>query len=465
MEIIQQMADSFLHCVESIIDLRESGIDFHTLEERLWETLMGLGQTMLKAALEEHDQHLSQHPQERSGWKIQRGPDQKTLITRFGQITYRRRYYHHTTSKEYAYLTDRQAGLSPHQRLDPTVKADITASAVNAPYALAGSRLQVPVTRQTVMNVLKKASALPALDIAETPVKRSVKTLYIEADEDHIALQRKNSKAKKNLQVPIIYVHEGPSSDSRRKLQKIFYLTGLKDSDELWLDVLDYIDANYQLSAIEKIFIGGDGAAWIKKGLTIIPESSFVLDRFHLGKYLIAAISKNDQRALYNRAWRAIEKGDYKGLNVVLDQAYQVAETNSRQEAVLRCRKYIKNNWPGIMAYIRFKEIICPPSAEGHVSHVLSDRLSSRPMAWCQEGAGYMANLRVMQANGIDIQKSHLRLFSQWQKGNLVAPKQPLATPNTLAARFYERLQSSLPAFGGSNKTLRQVLRGIVDRV
>jgi len=38
-------------------------------------------------------------------------------------------------------------------------------------------------------------------------------------------------------------------------------------------------------------------------------------------------------------------------------------------------------------------------SAEGHVSHVLSERLSSRPMGWSQTGADRMSKLRCYERN------------------------------------------------------------------
>ncbi len=39
-------------------------------------------------------------------------------------------------------------------------------------------------------------------------------------------------------------------------------------------------------------------------------------------------------------------------------------------------------------------------SAEGHVSHILSSRLSSRPLGWCETGVDQMARLRAFTANG-----------------------------------------------------------------
>ena len=38
-------------------------------------------------------------------------------------------------------------------------------------------------------------------------------------------------------------------------------------------------------------------------------------------------------------------------------------------------------------------------STEGHISHILSARLSSRPLSWCREGVDQMSRLRAFKAN------------------------------------------------------------------
>ncbi|MDO6354759.1 UPF0236 family protein, partial [Caloramator sp. CAR-1] len=55
-------------------------------------------------------------------------------------------------------------------------------------------------------------------------------------------------------------------------------------------------------------------------------------------------------------------------------------------------------------------------SAEGHISHVLSARLSSRPLGWSKEGLKIMAKLRVFSRNGgnlreISIYKEDIETF------------------------------------------------------
>ena len=58
-------------------------------------------------------------------------------------------------------------------------------------------------------------------------------------------------------------------------------------------------------------------------------------------------------------------------------------------------------NWKGIRRQYEADYAGC--SAEGHVSHILSSRLSSRPLGWCRTGVDQMSRLRAFAANGGDI--------------------------------------------------------------
>ena len=57
------------------------------------------------------------------------------------------------------------------------------------------------------------------------------------------------------------------------------------------------------------------------------------------------------------------------------------------------------NNWAGIAIKAYNNEIV-GYSAEGHVSHILSDRISSRQMGWSKIGADKMSQLRIFKKNG-----------------------------------------------------------------
>jgi len=91
-----------------------------------------------------------------------------------------------------------------------------------------------------------------------------------------------------------------------------------------------------------------------------------------------------------------------------LKKAGKAAASPARKEAVRDCRRYIRLNWDGIMAYRLYPEAELGVSAEAHVSHLYSARLSSRPMAWSARGVDRMARLRVMKANRVSLRERYV---------------------------------------------------------
>lgn len=63
----------------------------------------------------------------------------------------------------------------------------------------------------------------------------------------------------------------------------------------------------------------------------------------------------------------------------------------------------ILSNWSAAKLRLKKKEGIEGSSTEGHVSIILSDRMSSRPVGWSREGAGKMAELRAYYFNRGDM--------------------------------------------------------------
>ena len=63
---------------------------------------------------------------------------------------------------------------------------------------------------------------------------------------------------------------------------------------------------------------------------------------------------------------------------------------------------------------LKAKNGIIGCSAEGHVSHVLSSRMSSRPMGWSKKGAGKVVQLREWYYN----KQSMLKLAKYQQEVN-----------------------------------------------
>ena len=66
-------------------------------------------------------------------------------------------------------------------------------------------------------------------------------------------------------------------------------------------------------------------------------------------------------------------------------------------------KTYLLNNWTASRVRLLRKDGVKGSSTEGHVSHVLSERMSSRPMGWSKVGMSKMAELRAYYYNKGDM--------------------------------------------------------------
>lgn len=157
----------------------------------------------------------------------------------------------------------------------------------------------------------------------------------------------------------------------------------------------------YDLDAVERIYINGDGAAWIRTGEKIIPKSKFALDKYHMHKYIIAATSHLEDSAEDARGeiYRAIHRKKKWMAEGAFDRIIGITDKETKRKAVEQAKAYILGNWSGIMIAMKSGDSNVRCSAEGHVSHVYADRMSSRPLGWCRTGADKMSRLRIYRQN------------------------------------------------------------------
>ena len=176
----------------------------------------------------------------------------------------------------------------------------------------------------------------------------------------------------------------------------------IQADEDLWLEVQQYIYDNYDTEYLENVYIAGDGAPWIVAGCRVLEKSKFVLDKYHLGKYIHKATTHLDdsQQAAKEFIYGAINERDFDGVMRLLQKCYASTDQEYKKKEVTECAWYIKNNWLGIMVRIDDGGAVWGCSAEGHISHVLSARESSRPMGWSKKGVDRISRLRVLTRNG-----------------------------------------------------------------
>lgn len=458
MKLVQQVMESFLQVADVILEEIEKGIDYPRFQLRLQEILNELGRKTCKLLLESADEQLRNNPECRKGWVIVR-KDPKSILSPFGEIEYERTYFKRKKDKKHLYLVDELAGYQPHARVDAAVKANLIEHASELSYRKSGQEQAVlakgtDVSAQTVSCTLAGFDTSKLEKMPGTKVKREVEYLYIEADEDHVPSQR-----GKNMEIPLVYVHEGKETGSgRTRLRNVRYFSGIYSSrEDLWYEIVDYLDDHYDLEKVKCVYIAGDGAAWIKQGIKIIPKARYVMDRYHVSKSIMEASSNNDE--LRRDLWQGIWNGDKERTKAAFRRAIKEAETESRRETIRRCRNYILRNWEGIVIYNQDPHVLSC-SAEGHVSHVLSARMSSRPMGWSRSGADKMARIRSLKANGVDLKEAYLAQRTTYHVGWLIDREELKEQKRLVCQPPYEMLEN-MPLLRGKKNGLADVLRSI----
>ena len=457
MEIVRFVEEKVLSMVTKVLNVLEGEISYQSFEMMLKEELDGLGCEILQMVLEELDREIKADKDRKKEWAVVRKDDAKGLLTPFGMVTYSRTYYQHKESKEYAYLVDRKAGIKANSRISESLKAELVDSSAvmsyeNATKERSRYNRELKVSKQTVGSCIKEFKA------QEPPVpekKKKVKVLYIEADEDHIKVRGKKKKSMAKL----VYIHEGTTGEKRKILINTRHFTTVtKKPDDFWYEIAEYIYQHYDIDYIEQIYFSADGANWIKAGLDYIYDAIFILDKFHLNKCIKAATEH--AKELKSPVYRGIYGLNQEKVLSNLRKAHQQAEGEARQKRILETARYIRNNWEGIEAQVKHPKVGC--SAEGHVSHVLSARMSSRPMAWSLAGAEGMTQIRAVKANGESIKEHYLA--RQEEAPVIVELKQTVK-------KELKRLQNkkpigkediqNIPLFTGPENLTRKALRGL----
>ena len=391
------------------------------------DEVVNLGTSIIAEEWESYDELLRKRSDLRPGWHIVR-KDAVVRTTSLGDVRYERTLFKNLKTGASCYLLDQLMQLDKHTRITEDAEARILEEAVESSYRKGGRNASIVgayITKETVMN---KIHALKFPSIKPPAEKKQLAKLYIDADEDHVSLQYLEKKGdikkpRQNTVMPYIaYVYEGidVEEDGRPKLINPMYFGGIYEGTEgvkqFWDEVYEYIEQAYDVDVLKTININGDGAAWIKSGAKYIKQAKFVLDKYHMHEYIVAATShledsKEDARA---EIYHAIHKKKKCMAEEVFDKILAVTADEGKQKAVIRAKGYILENWSGIMLSVSEKDDKVGCSAEGHVSHVFSDRMSSRPLGWCHTGVDKMARLRIYRQN-----KGNMLDLVRYQKEDL----------------------------------------------
>lgn len=394
MSIAQVGADFINEILEFLVD-NGGTLPFAELERSLIAKVQACVCDIMNQYIEEVNNQIvsDKSGRRRAGFAVERHEDERRILTSFGEMCYARTYF---AGKDgtYAYLADKAVGMEGYTRVSDGVSVSLAKAAGEVSYSKSSRYVTGgEVSRQTVMNKVRACRP-----VSSPIIQKSVAVLHIDADEDHVTMVG----GKKSI-VPLISVYEGIEKHGKRGVcRNVFHISEYgKSTEELWEQALTEIESRYELDGT-KIYLHGDGAAWIRKGLEWFPNSTFVLDKYHKNKEIpkMTAGLDNTTRKQYEIQIRwALNNNDSRFFLELTDSL--VSQLPERAETILSSAYYLKNNISGISVCTTDTEANNGGCTEPHVSHVLSSRLSSRPMAWSKKT---LSSLVPMLANGGDVE-------------------------------------------------------------
>jgi len=441
---------------ENLINLLSKQRDISEFIKDTSSLLNNVGVALVKEALETIDTAVKIDQNRKCEWSIER-KDSKTIATEFGDVTYERTYYKNKITKEYKHISDEIVGIKAHDKMDIGLRAKLVESAADLSYSKSGKVMDnvISFTDQTVMNAIRDIGAIPNDAVDVKIHKKAVPVIYIEADEDHVANQKGSC-----IEPKLIYVHEGRKHVSKKRYQLVnsrFFSGVYRNSEDIWLEVANYLDEAYDLDKVEEIYISGDGARWIKEGMNWIPGSKYVLDRFHLARYLRRATAHRID--LYPIMWNYIENEERGYVKELFDELVNVCESDYKKKEIKEAKTYVLNHWEAVLE--NFSESYNGCSAEGHVSHILSDRLSSRPLGWVNIGVDQMSRIRTFKANGGDLFQYMLHHKRKKMKEERILKLEKRAYKKYISKNSNEQLDNSKVLSTGKTTSMFKFMKAL----
>lgn len=352
---------------------------------------------------------------------------ERNLITLFGEVTFKRRYYHDKLKNKNYYYVDQVLNIKPYSRFDPFVCAKICEVSSHDSYAKAGRTVSEMIGKRLKFNdnpdkiLINRAEArnivmrfpIPNIEYEE---RTTNKKLYVMLDEKWVHSQYNDGKDFMVKAIVIFESVEKVYKNSKKKKKIRYKLIGkhvlASIDNDLQQQVDDYIFNTYDVEQIDEIVFMGDCASWI----TSFPHSfkyhknmkiTFSMDGFHFSQ-AIQNICTQKYEDLFLVLKQCCFDND-KDLFITLCDSLIKLEP-SREETIISKRDYILNNWKYVQVYFHDNPMKC--CMESNISHCFADIFTARPRAYSEKGLRQLLKLRLLKVNNQDIQKIYFDVLN-----------------------------------------------------
>lgn len=341
------------------------------------------------------------------GWRVV-GFRSRSLVTRFGSVTFKRRLYQDEEGA-YHFLLDEVLGLPAYQGASLEVMESVVLLATSLPFAKVGEvleRLTAGVLgASTVWRLVQRVGERVVEEEKEEvervfaqgePPQRDgekqVQRLYVEADGVMVRQRTGEGRSRwKEVRLGVAYDEEG---------RKRFYLQGDEEVD-FWEGASLEWGAVWDWRFVKEVVVNGDDASWIEGASEILEGVVRQLDGFHVVRAAYRAAGKEVGAALS----KALQAGDWPQVQKIWQQVPQPGEEASKaQEAAWRwLAKHLKD--PRMVRWWhRVGESEEGVETLGHIESwvgaIVAHRMKGKRRHWSDRGRRHMAKVLQVVHNG-----------------------------------------------------------------
>ena len=386
---------------------------FEEVEGKTAEALFEVGRAILKAYLEHLDEALMK---DREKGLRHLGMRERDVLTRFGVIRVKRRYYRDGEGNT-RFLLDEALGWDKGgMAMTPSVEAQALKMCSEISYRQSAEHLSFFLAEDIGHSLLHRrvqmrgseraeekrrlAEELFSFGVLPPSERRETQRLFMEADGCMIPLQREKSK-KHELKVGISY--EGWQRVGEEKWSTTGRRVHLSAADggaflSQWSADLATV---YDHAKVKEVIWSSDGASWLTKGPGLFSCTHAQLDRFHLKRSLARALGFSEEASrLFSLACRG------KASEVVeeLEKHLEKATEERKRKRIAEALSYISSlsawlsDWRKVLP--AGEDDRSPGAIESNVDKLAADRFKKRGMSWRPQGADHMCQIIELKENG-----------------------------------------------------------------
>ena len=346
----------------------------------------------------------------------------RTILTLFGEITYKRRYYYDIKHNDRFFFTDLFLNLPKRKYFDPFICSEICNESSSFSYSKAGRIVSdkighrinnnLKISRASSRNIVMNFNILD--DTKQERELKRIKRLFIMLDEKFVPSQF-NDSINHMIKGAVLFENRKlaykfkKKQNSKNRIKLTGTHTCASIDNELLQNVIDYIYYNYDVDYLEELNFMGDCALWIKN----FPKSNwfkfdrdikvnFSMDSFHFSQAL-GNLTTEANKDVYDALYEYVLINDKVGFTDMCNDFLELYP--QRSDVIESKRDYILNNWNERQFYQSHPYMKC--SMESHISHIFADLFTSRPKAYSKKGLRQLLKLRLLKVNNIDIKTKY----------------------------------------------------------